>query len=107
MDTFMDVMKSWGPAIIGGIFLVLVIALGAAATNALTELDKDKNNAELKMKYNSLATAAAVFGILMVAAFGVQGFLIFRRYKNKGNNVYDGGLDMFNTPDLSMLSSTF
>lgn len=106
MDTFMDVMKNWGPAIIGGIFLVLVIALGAAATNALTELDKDKNNAELKMKYNSLATAAAVFGILMVAAFGVQGFMLFRRYKKQGNNVYDG-LGMFDTPDLSMLSSTF
>jgi hypothetical protein len=44
MDSFADVMKNWGPAIIGGIFLILVIALGAAATNTLSELDRDRNN---------------------------------------------------------------
>lgn len=108
----MDVMKNWGPAIVGGIFLVLVIALGAAATNTLSELDRDRNNVDLKTRYNSLASAAAVFGILMVAAFGVQGFLIYRRYKGT-SEARAAAMAMFDTPSLSemsasdMLESTF
>lgn len=103
MDSFADVMKSWGPAIIGGIFLILVIALGAAATNTLSELDRDRNNVDLKNRYNSLAASAAVFGLLMVAAFGVQGFMLFRRYKG---NQRAAAMAMFDTPELSAMSAS-